>query len=525
MEDAVTLYLPNGSTHKAETQRLGFGLHTITGRDLKGATPNRHYAQWRNLYDMYNRHPTVFSAINKIVKVATNTGYDFVPRDSRKKMKQAEYRKCRDFFATQTDFIGQLRRIYQDLLIFGNAYFNVVYDKKKRPVRLKRVAPWTMHIKAAKNGEVQFYVQRDPNDPGADPVAFQPNEILHFKLPDPADDIYGLSPLEAIKLTVTTDLNAMAWNKAYFQNGAATGTVIVVEEASEAEVERAQQQFNKMYSGATNAHKPVVLTGKVDIKKSVVSHAEMGFLEGRKQLMMEILSVLDVPPAKIGIMETANRSNSKEQDKSFRTESVTPLQFAVESVLSDWFLRDIIGVKDTLFRHSKADTRDAMEQMDLWAKGTTHGFYNINEVRAELGYAAIDGGDINFVMTPTGAVPVVDLELFFQLPHMNEIPEDMHDGHGHADGPGPGTSGPQQKPTANVETGQGSNQKHVARRLWVQAKKLHAEHDDERLADARDDFYRAMKSSDADEALAYLESGYAHWQMFRADEGDLDERV
>lgn len=528
MTELPMLYLPNGEVvEKAHTgdgraQRLNFNIVPISSLDLKGAQPKRDWMQWKLLYDMYRRHPTVRAAIDKIVKVATNTGYDFVPRDSRAKVKQSEYRKCKAFFDKQHDFVGELRRIYQDLLIFGDAYLYVVPDRRRQPSKLKRIAPWTMHIKSKRNGEVDYYVQRDPDDPLSESIVFKTHEILHFRIPDPADDMYGLSMLESIKLTVTTDLNAMTWNKAYFQNGAATGTMLLIEEASEAEVDRAREYIKRVYSGSENAHLPMILTGKMRVEKSVVSHEEMGFLGGRKQLMMEILSVLDVPPAKIGHMESANRSNSKEQDKTFRTESVTPLQYIVESVVNDQFLRGVLGVQETIFRHSKADVRDAQEQMDLWADGLQHGIYNINEVRAELGRAPIDGGDINTVMTPTGAVPVVDLELYFRLPKLNVdvIPEDAHDGHGHADGPQDETlAGPEQKPTTNVEVGAALATKSMARQLWLQSQDLLEQHEDnEALIKIERDLSKAVKTFDEDVRLGLVERAYAALVLFHRDQ-------
>lgn len=528
MTNLPVLYLPNGEvvekahTPEGKSSRLNFNIVPISTMDLKGAQPKRDWMQWKLLYDMYRRHPTVRAAIDKIVKVATNTGYDFVPRDSRAKVKQSEYRKCKQFFDKQHDFVGELRRIYQDLLIFGDAYLYVVPDRRRQPAKLKRLAPWTIHIKSKRNGELDYYVQRDPDDPLAESVIFRAHEILHFRIPDPADDLYGLSLLESIKLTVTTDLNAMTWNKSYFQNGAATGTMLLIEEASEAEVDRAREYIKRVYSGSENAHLPMILTGKMRVEKSVVSHEEMGFLGGRKHLMQEILSVLDVPPAKIGVMESANRSNSKEQDKTFRTESVTPLQYIVESVINDQFLRGVLGVQETTFRHSKADVRDAQEQMDLWSDGLQHGIYNINEVRAELGRAPIEGGDINTVMTPTGAVPVVDMELYFRLPRLNieEIPQDVHAGHGHPDGTQDETmAGPEQKPTTNVEVGAPLATKSMARQLWLQSQELlEVNEDDERLIKIERDLSKAVKTTDNDMRLALIERAYAAMVLYHNEQ-------
>jgi hypothetical protein len=163
----------------------------------------------------------------------------------------------------------------------------------------------------------------------------------------------------------------------------------------------------------------------VSVAKSVATHNEMGFLQGREFIIMEILAVLDVPPAKMGMMESANRSNSKEQDKSFRSESISPLQSIVESVVNSQFIQPILGVMNTKFVHAEGDTRDAVELMDYYTKGIAWGIYNPNEVRAKMGMAPVDGGDVNGIMAPTGFVPLDRLNLFFRPPQTNidQVPE------------------------------------------------------------------------------------------------------
>lgn len=418
-------------TEGRATAITGLNAYILGNPNYLGAIPKK--MDYRLYLDMYYNHPIVAAAINKIAKVATHTGFDFVPRDSRSKVKSREYKTCKEFFELQGDFIGELRKVYRDLLIFGDAYLNVIYSRSRKPIRLKRIAPWTIHIKANLKGHVEFYVQKNPMYGDEEPIKFFPNEMLHFRIDDPGNDLYGMSPLESIKTAVTADLYASNWNKNFFKNGASTGTIMVVKDATIDEIERNKRWLEENYTGTDNAHKPLILTGDVEVHHSVMNHEEMSFLQGRQYLKNEILAVLDVPPAKIGEMGSANRSNSKEQDKSFRSESVAPLQWVVESVISDQLLRQILGVKDTVFQHSQADIRDAQEQMNLWVDGTQNGILNINEVRGKLGLAPIDGGDINFVQTSTGAVPVDRMNLYFAMPRQNvedvpPVPNDPPEG-------------------------------------------------------------------------------------------------
>lgn len=402
-----------------------------TADTIKGARRNPRFHDWHLYLRMYKQHAVVNAAINKKIMVATNTGFEFVPRSSRlKEVPEAQANVVVPFFDQQPGFLVELRSIYLDLELFGDAFFYCTKDRLGRWKRFKRLQPWTVHIKANKNGDVIKYIQSD----GKTSVSFEPEEIIHFRHINPEDDLYGLSRLEAIKSVVTADMLAEAFNTNFFRNGAATGTLFIIKNATEKELEYTRNWIREEYVSSENAFKPVILAGDVSIEKSVASHQDMGFLEGRRENKKQILAVLDVPPAKIGDMESANRSNSKEQDKSFRTESVMPLQNIVEDGISN-FIRDVLGQPDVYFKHSESDKRDAQEQMELWEKAARMGFMSVNEVRATMGKPAVEGGDIHYVMTPTGAVPLVDLELYFKLaaPNTDDIPPEMHAGHEHVD--------------------------------------------------------------------------------------------
>jgi HK97 family phage portal protein len=515
------LYLPRGEVIYKNSgpdavltgpTRSSFSITGMSPSQLGGATPKAY--DYKLLLLMYQRHPIVRAAIDKIAKSATNTGFEYVPRDSRSKVKQAEFEILKGFFDEQSNLIGMWRRVYKDLLIFGDAFVYIIPNRRRQPSLLKRLAPWTMHAKVDKQGNVIGYVQKDPEKPRAESVEYKEIEIMHFKIDDPANDLYGLSPLDSIKLTVTADLEASKWNKNFFKNGASTGTVFLLDgDISDDELKRAREHIRDVYAGTENAHLPVVITGASKIDRSVTTHAEMGFLQGRDYLKKEILAVLDVPPAKIGDMESANRSNSKEQDKTFRNESVSPLQHIVEETLNDHLVRRVLKVRDTRWQHSQSDVRDAQEQMDLHTDAVQNGIENINEVRAQMGYAPIEGGDINFIMTPTGAVPVVDMELYFRLPRENtdDIPPEAQP-QGVADGtPGPSTVGPNPKPTANVETGQRPTSKAHARAMWVEALERGDRHP--LFTRAAKMFEQSVKTDDADLSLAYYERGHAIFQQ------------
>ena len=428
-----TLVLPNG----APLQKAVATTNTPVGKgEIVGLSPWKgtrvhpwnlqdavvKHSQWDEYFAMYEAHPYVRSAIDKIAKSATNVGFDIVPRDSRSDPNQQEVDQIKGFFTQQEDFGHEIMKAYQHMLIGGDAFIYIVPDRLRRPVRLRTLHPKTVHIQINKQGQVLGYVQKNLDEIGNDndPVFFEPQEIIHIKINNPNDDIYGLSPLESLKWSVGTDFYAQRYNASFFANSGVTGTIIGVRNADPNEIQRNRKWLEENYMGPEAAHKPIILEGEsISISKSVATHQEMGFLAGRTFIIQEILAVLDVPPAKLGIMESANRSNSKEQDKSFRTEALAPLQNIMENAINGQFVYPILGIKETKIVHAEGDTRDQIEQMEYFTEGERYGIFSPNEIRAKLGMAPVEGGDNNFVMTPTGAVPLDRMNLYFALPQPN----------------------------------------------------------------------------------------------------------
>jgi phage portal protein BeeE len=160
------------------------------------------------------------------------------------------------------------------------------------------------------------------------------------------------------------------------------------------------------YVGTANAHKPMLLEGDIEVTKSVTSRAEMQFIEGRKFNREEILSVLDIDPSKLGITENSNRSTSKEADNTFRQENVAPLQLVVEEEINNHLLMRLFNVSDTLFRQNESSRRDELDMMKLYGEAERLGVMSINQIKGELGLPKITGGDVHFVQTAAGAIPV-----------------------------------------------------------------------------------------------------------------------
>ena len=377
-----------------ETQTLGRKMT----REAKAAT----------FYEMYVKHPTIRAAIEKIAKtaVSTGTGFNSEPLGGAKDEEKA---KTLRLFFRKSNGSQLLRLTYKDLLIFGDAYWWIERARNGKPIRAKRLHPAFIDIKTSR-GKVTEYTYAAGAD-SANARHYKPERIIHFKLDDPSSDLYGLSLLESLESTVAVDLFALSFNGKFFENSAQTGTIFSLKSTDAGEIERNREYIEQNYVGSDNAHKPLLLEGEVDVKKSVSTPQEMQFIEGRKLLREEMLEVLDVPHEKLGITGDSNRSTGKESDNTFRSEAIAPLQGIVEEEVNNVLILEMFGWDDIVFSHNEVSTRDSLDMMKLLAESERMGVLSIDEIRdRQFGLPGIPGGDKHFVQTAAGLIPVTLLD-------------------------------------------------------------------------------------------------------------------
>jgi HK97 family phage portal protein len=360
-------------------------------------------ARYATFYEMYKQHPTVRAGIEKISKVAVANGYRFVPSEPDEPVEDSKVKELRKFFRTSNG--SQLLRVtYKDLLIYGEAFWLIIQDGRDKPLSARRLHPYYMDEKTT-NGQLTGW-RYGPIAESEEAIEYKSSQVVQFKFDDPDNDIRGLSLLSSLELTVASDLFAMKFNERFFENSAHTGVIFSMKNSNKEEVERNREWLTQNYVGPDNAHKPVLLEGDIEIAKSVSTRQEMQFIEGRKFNRQEILSVLDIDPTKLGISEDSNRSVSKEADNTFRQENIAPLQLVVEEEINNDLILILYGWDDIMFRQNDSSRRDMLDMMKLYGEAERMGVMSINQIKGELGLPKIEGGDVHFVQTAAGAIPV-----------------------------------------------------------------------------------------------------------------------
>jgi HK97 family phage portal protein len=187
---------------------------------------------------------------------------------------------------------------------------------------------------------------------GGGPMIDVPNEqMLYFNLPDPADPLGGLGPVQALARAIRTDRSIQTAQSQAFENGIfpnyavmigdvtdpASGQPVRPELTPEAR-DRVIRSVKRMVGGAMRAGEPIVLDALIqDLKKLNPTNEEMEFLESSEIVKSRVLQGFGVNPIILGQVEAGSRASSAMADHHFCQGTVNPIIDLISQVLTAWF--------------------------------------------------------------------------------------------------------------------------------------------------------------------------------------------
>lgn len=294
------------------------------------------------------------------------------------------------------------------LLIAGNGYEErIMVGKDIR--ELHQLRPDRMRVVMGASGLPQEYVykvaQRETRWKFDDRK--MTCDVRHLKLFNPANDFYGLSPIEATAYAVDQSNQGMAWLQALLQNSARPSGALVMTDGqtlSDDAFVRLKKQIDTQYSGAQNAGRPMLLEGGLDWKAMGLSPADMGIIEAKSSAARDICLGFGVPPQLLGIPGDNTYSNYKEARLAFWEDTVIPLLTLILDDWNAWFGQVYDGVR----LEPDLDSVPAIvdKRYQLWEMADKSTDLTINERRELKGYEPLPNGVGDVILVSSSLIPL-----------------------------------------------------------------------------------------------------------------------
>lgn len=197
------------------------------------------------------------------------------------------------------------------LLLWGNAYAQIIRDGRGRVLSLYPLLPNKMDVNRAENGEIYYTYWHNADEKGFgkqdQTVTLRKDEVLH--IPGLGfDGLVGYSPIAMAKNAIGMALATEEYGASFFANGANPGGVLehpgVIKDP-----QRVKDDWNTAYQGSKNAHRVAVLEEGMKYHQIGIPPDQAQFLETRKFQLNEIARIFRVPPHMIGNLEKSSFNN------------------------------------------------------------------------------------------------------------------------------------------------------------------------------------------------------------------------
>ncbi len=289
------------------------------------------------------------------------------------------------------------------LLLWGNAYAQVVRNGRGQAVALYPLLPSKMDVSRATNGELLYTYYRDADETGLNPkggyITLRRDEVLH--IPGLGfDGLIGYSPIAMAKNAIGMSLATEEYGASFFANGANPGGVLehpgVIKD-----IGRVKESWNSAYQGNGNAHKIAVLEEGMKFQAIGIPPEQAQFLETRKFQINEIARIYRVPPHMVGDLEKSSFSNIEQQSLEFVKYTLDPWVVRWEQSLQQSLL--LPSEKPSLFIRFNLDgllRGDYQSRMNGYAVGRQNGWMSTNDIRELEDMNRIpvgEGGDLYLV--------------------------------------------------------------------------------------------------------------------------------
>ena len=234
------------------------------------------------------------------------------------------------------------------------------------------------------------------------------SDVKHFKMWNPLDDYYGLSPIRAASADIDQHNFAAKHNVNLLMNGARPSGAIIFRPRDEAgmSVQLTESQRQQLmtdlelrFQGSDNAGRAMLLEGDFDWKEMGLSPKDMDFLQLKNMSARDIAMCFGVPSQLVGIPDSQTYSNVQEARLALYEETIIPLMKRIESDLNE-YLSPLYGENIRIKYDYDSIPAMAERRKRLYENVTIavrEGIISRNEARERLGMEPITGGDDVFI--------------------------------------------------------------------------------------------------------------------------------
>lgn len=238
-------------------------------------------------------------------------------------------------------------------------------------------------------------------------ITYGPDEVIHFKVPNPSNPIKGLGAVEALADDIDLDTLATEANKQMFRRGLIGSFVLTTElSMSPEQVKELRAELTSSFTGVENAFKIPIFSGGLKPNNIQMSNRDMQFNDLQTWVRDKITSGFGNSKAVIGVTDDVNRANAEATITNWKQTTIRAEMKQITDTLNEFFVPRfgtnlILGFANPVPEDSTEEDTRATELYS--AKLITK-----NEARELIDYPPVKEGD-SFPDPNAGLIPITEV--------------------------------------------------------------------------------------------------------------------
>jgi len=367
---------------------------------------------------MYQLNTWIRACVDKIVRRSTSVSPIIKAVIKKAGAKPTDDQKRRIEFIenllavpnnSQESFDKIRTEIFTDVLIFDAGALELVSNNTKKGIdEIFSVAGNTIRKNVDQRGifkdKLAAYIQKD--NYGKTIAKFAIDELCYFSQYPRANRVYGNSPLESLRQTVTAELFATDFNLKRFVNDATPRIAIMFENLGYGQggpaMTRLRQWWDQELKG--NPHRPILIgseKGGIKIEKVGLTNEDMQFQEYSRWLLSKIMAVYHMQAAVLGVIEmNQGRINAEYQEEQFKKDAIKPLLKSFSNQFNTLVIwsNSNFGYNDIYMSWEGIDNIDKQLEAKIHQIYLRYGVFTINMVLQQLGMEPVEWGDVPYLL-------------------------------------------------------------------------------------------------------------------------------
>ncbi len=281
-----------------------------------------------------------------------------------------------------------LRAVESRLALWGSAYVVIARDADGIPLEMWPLPTPEVRVVAGESDRtIRGFIHETPDGR----VAYLPEEMLWFRRFNPAQSTDGFSSMAPARAAVDMGSEALRFNRRFYIHSAMPSDLVITTDSNpnQEQIDRLLETWQVRLIDPDQAHKPIILSGGVDMKRLGSNQSEMEFIAALQWSVEEVSRAFGVPKVFLSEFEDATLANVRTMEQFLWRNTIIPelkmLEDGINHRLAPHFAR---FPNEYVVRFNLSDVEAVQESQsdraDRLSKLVDAGIMTVDEARREL---------------------------------------------------------------------------------------------------------------------------------------------